>query len=261
MDQFSWDNKYAGVQLKVTNILLTGNGGSYTSTLEAYRVKAEYFLCGALQVNSGGNILKSPGGMFWIQDWNNMQYVTTASFLLTVASDYYEAAGASLQYCTSPVTNAQMLAAGKQQADYILGSNPLGMSYLIGFGTSYPLRVHHRGASIPQPVSCGDGFNLYYYVQTSNPHVIQGAIVGGPDANDNYIDQRDEYGMTEPCTYNTAPMVGVFARWNVGGSLESDSLDSSSLVITSSDTVGKSSTTLQTFNNFDTFCMPSATNF
>jgi len=103
----------------VSQILLDGKGGSYTSTLEAYRVKAEFFLCGALQKNSGGNILKSPGGMFWIQSWNNMQYVTTAAFLLTVASDYYEAAHQTLQQCTSSVANADMLAAGKEQVKQI----------------------------------------------------------------------------------------------------------------------------------------------
>ncbi|KAG0610602.1 hypothetical protein M758_7G078000 [Ceratodon purpureus] len=241
LDQFSWDNKYVGVQLKATKILLSGKGGSFTSTLEAYRVKAEYFLCGALQKNSGAQFRKSPGGMFWIQDWNNMQYVTTSAFLLTVASDYYEAAHATLKYCTSSVTNAEMLAAGKEQVDYVLGKNGRGTSYLVGFGASYPQRVHHRAASLPQPVACKEGFERFYYVQSSNPHVIEGAITGGPDANDNYNDQRDEYAMAEPCTYNTAPMVGVFARLSVGSSLASSLPDSSSQTITPLDVIVSSS--------------------
>lgn len=239
LDQFSWDNKYVGVQLKATKILLAGNGGSYTSTLDAYRVKAEYFLCGALQKNSGGQITKSPGGMFWIQNWNNMQYVTTAAFLLTVASDYYEAAHATLQHCTSSATNAELLAAGKEQVDYILGKNGRGTSYLVGFGSNYPQRVHHRAASIPSPVACSEGFNLYYFVQSSNPHVIEGAITGGPDANDNYNDQRDDYAMSEPVTYNTAPMVGVLARLSIGSSLASALSDPTSANITPQDVIGK----------------------
>jgi endoglucanase len=254
MDQFSWDNKYAGVQLKATKLLLSGEGGDYGATLEAYRVKAEYFLCAALQKNGGGQIQKSPGGMFWIQDWNNMQYVTTAAFLLTVASDYYEAAHATLKYCSSAATNAEMLAAGKEQVDYILGKNGRGTSYLVGFGPVFPQRVHHRGASLPVPVSCQEGFARYYYVQTSNPHVILGAITGGPDANDNYNDQRDEYGQSEPCTYNTAPVVGVFARLNVGSSLASSAAIST--IITPQDRIGKqSSATTLPSNNSPTFCI------
>lgn len=44
-------------------ILLDGKGSAYTSTLEQYRVKAEYFLCAALQKNNGANIIRSPGKM------------------------------------------------------------------------------------------------------------------------------------------------------------------------------------------------------
>lgn len=217
-------------------VLLDGKGGAYTSTLEAYRVKAEYFLCGALQKNNGGNIRKSPGGMYWIQSWNNMQYVTTAAFLLTVASDYYEAAHQTLKHCTASVTNAEMMAAGTQQVDYILGKNSRGTSYLVGFGTNFPQRVHHRAASIATPVSCKDGFSRFYFATSSNPHVIDGAITGGPDANDNYNDQRDDYAMAEAVTYNTAPMVGVLARLSVGSALASSIPDTNSIV-TPMDTV------------------------
>jgi len=61
------------------------------------------------------NLLCYAGGMYWINPWNNMQYVSTAAFLLTVASDYYTAAGQQLSHCSSSVTNAQLFAAGKAQ--------------------------------------------------------------------------------------------------------------------------------------------------
>lgn len=35
------------------------------------------------------------------------------------------------------------------QADYVLGKNPMKMSYLVGYGSDYPQYVHHRGSSIP----------------------------------------------------------------------------------------------------------------
>ncbi|CAK9198641.1 unnamed protein product [Sphagnum troendelagicum] len=223
MDQFSWDNKYAGVQLKATKLLLDGKATADVSTLQAYQAKAEYFLCAALQKNSGTQITVSPGGMFWLQPWNNMQYVATTTFVLTVAYDYYTNAGKTLSQCTSSVQNSELLAAATTQIDYMLGNNPKGISYLVGFGSSFPQQVHHRGSSIisikqdPQLVSCNDGFSTYYYSTNSNPNVHNGALVGGPDQNDTFQDSRGNYAMTEPATYNTAPLVGVFARLAAGG--------------------------------------------
>lgn len=109
------------------------------------------------------------------------------------------------------------------QVDYILGSNPRGTSYLVGFGSSYPPQVHHRGSSIvsikqnSKLVSCSNGFTQFYYSSSPNPNVHNGALVGGPDQNDNFQDSRSNYEMTEPATCNTAPMVGVFARLAAGG--------------------------------------------
>jgi len=34
------------------------------------------------------------------------------------------------------------------QADYVLGENPMKMSYLVGYGTHKPSYIHHRGSSI-----------------------------------------------------------------------------------------------------------------
>lgn len=218
MNQFSWENKYVGVQIKATKLLLDGKTGQYAPIFEKYRAKAEYFLCAALQKNKGPQIQLTPGGMYWIFRWNNMQYVTTAAFLLTVSHDYYSAAGQQLSYCSSPVENSELLVAGKAQVDYLLGKNNRGQSYLVGFGTNYPQRVHHRAASIvsfkqnPQFVSCRGGYEEWYVMKERNPNVLVGAVVGGPDQNDDFVDDRAAYEMTEPTTYNTAPLVGVLAR-------------------------------------------------
>lgn len=42
--------------------------------------------------------------------------------------------------------------------------------------------------------------------------MITGAVVGGPDMNDQFEDRRGNYMQSEACTYNTASLVGVFAR-------------------------------------------------
>lgn len=103
------------------------------------------------------------------------------------------------------------------QADYILGENPKSMSYLVGYGDNYPTHVHHRGASIPsiralpEKVGCIDGFDNWYASKKSNPNIIEGALVGGPNANDEFYDERDMYEQNEASVGGNAPLVGLFA--------------------------------------------------
>ena len=71
------------------------------------------------------------------------------------------------------------------QIDYILGRNPLRLSYMVGFSANYPKQVHHRGASVVSinvnrtQVDCGGGF-FWAQRNAPDPNVHVGAIVGGP---------------------------------------------------------------------------------
>lgn len=38
-----------------------------------------------------------------------------------------------------------------------------------------------------------------------------GAVVGGPDQQDQFPDQRSDYDHSEPATYTNAPLVGALA--------------------------------------------------
>lgn len=91
------------------------------------------------------------------------------------------------------------------------------MSYMVGYGPNYPQRIHHRGSSLPsvaahpQRMSCEAGFQPYYYTTTPNPNKLVGAIVGGPNQNDFFPDQRGDYSHSEPTTYINAALVGPLA--------------------------------------------------
>ncbi|KAK9143994.1 hypothetical protein Syun_013394 [Stephania yunnanensis] len=108
--------------------------------------------------------------------------------------------------------------------DYILGDNPRATSYMVGYGSNYPKQVHHRASSIVSIkvdssfVSCRGGYATWYGRKGSDPNLLNGAVVGGPDAYDNFVDERDNYEQTEPATYNNAPLLGVLARLNGGHS-------------------------------------------
>ncbi|OEL19870.1 Endoglucanase 15 [Dichanthelium oligosanthes] len=90
----------------------------------------EQFPCNVVQ--HVGDDKLSPGGILWMQPWNNLQFVTSAAFV-----------------------------------DYILGANPGRMSYMVGYGTRFPEQVHHRGAPVPSiksspgKITCKGGFDYF----------------------------------------------------------------------------------------------------
>jgi hypothetical protein len=208
-------------------LLLSGeHSPRHRETLEQYRAKAEHYVCACLGRNAAdGNVERSPGGMLYVRQWNNMQYVTSAAFLLSAYSGYLSSSSSSVTCAAGGGSSAaasagEVFALARAQVDYVLGSNPRGMSYLVGYGARFPARVHHRAASIvpykhsKEFIGCAQGFDDWFVRKGANPNVVVGAIVGGPDRRDRFRDHRENYMQTEACTYNTAPMVGMFAMLN-----------------------------------------------
>ncbi|KAM7270089.1 hypothetical protein ACFE04_029303 [Oxalis oulophora] len=218
MKEFSWDNKYAGVQILLSKILMEGQAGRYTNTLKQYQAKANYFACACVQKNGGYNVQLTPGGLMYVREWNNLQYASSAAFLLAVYSDYLSTANAKITCPNGQVQHQELMNFAKSQADYILGKNPKYISYLVGYGSKYPAQVHHRGSSIASIyslhsiVGCVQGFETWYRRSQGNPNVIYGALVGGPDQNDNFSDERSNYEQTEPTLTAAAPLIGLFTK-------------------------------------------------
>ncbi|KAK8622941.1 hypothetical protein V6N13_117838 [Hibiscus sabdariffa] len=88
---------------------------------------------------------RAPAGLLYVRQWNNMQYVSNAVFLLTVYSDHLRVSYQRLR-CDRGETRPLVFV--KSQVDYILGANPMATCYLVGYSSSYPQRMHHRGGSI-----------------------------------------------------------------------------------------------------------------
>ncbi|XP_057966769.1 endoglucanase 6 [Malania oleifera] len=222
MNEFGWDVKYAGVQVLVSKFLMQGKAGQYASVFEEYQSQAESFMCSCLGKGTK-NVKMTPGGLIYRQSWNNLQFVTSASFLLAVYSDYLTSSKKMQARCAAgTVTAPELLSFAKSQVDYILGDNPRGTSYMVGYGSNYPQQVHHRASSIVSIkvdssfVTCRGGYATWFSRKASDPNLLTGAIVGGPDGYDNFADQRDNYEQTEPATYNNAPLLGILARLSSG---------------------------------------------
>ena len=55
------------------------------------------------------------GGLLYVREWNNMQYVSSAAFLLAVYSDYLTAANAKLSCPDGQVQPQELLNFAKSQ--------------------------------------------------------------------------------------------------------------------------------------------------
>nr|VDD04783.1 unnamed protein product [Brassica oleracea] len=213
---FAWDDKFVGAQVLMVKLALEGKV-KINKKMEEYKSMAEQFICNCAQKGSN-NVKITQGGLLWFLPWNNLQYTTAASFVLSAYSKYLKAANASIK-CHGGSLQASDLRnlARAQVVDYILGSNPTSMSYMVGFGTNYPKSPHHRAASIVSikqnstAVTCNDGMNKWYNNPAPNPNVLTGALVGGPDENDAYGDARTNFQQSEPVIVTVAPFVGVLA--------------------------------------------------
>ena len=84
-----------------------------------------------------------------------------------------------------------------------------GRSYVCGFGHKPPLRPHHRGASCPdRPAICRWGA---FYSRLPNPQILDGALVGGPNLDDAYHDDRGDFVESEVALDYNAGFTGAVA--------------------------------------------------
>ncbi len=96
----------------------------------------------------------------------------SSSVLVVVLTSMYSAAAA-----TDTLNSNRYECWARSQMKYVLGSDGVGHSFVVGFGVTPPVQCHHRAASCPdEPATCTfDNFNA----DTPNPQVLYGAMVGG----------------------------------------------------------------------------------
>lgn len=184
--EYSWDNKYPGVQVLMADF--TGE--------QRYREHVQRFM------TSAQNTATTPMGLTWKIKWGPNRYAANFAAIATFAAKLEPPMRSKDAY----------LAYAKQQIHYLLGDNERSSSYVVGYGQNPPQRPHHRASSCPQwrslPVQvCGfDSLNK----PTSNPHILFGALVGGPDQSGRYTDDRKDYIANEVATdYNAGFQTAV----------------------------------------------------
>jgi len=169
----SWDEKNTGCMVllyKVTN-----------KTIYRQDIEATF-----TDWMPGGTVPYTPKGLAWRLQWGSNRYSANMAFMALMASQ-------------QGIHPAEYRKWAESQINYMLGDG--GRSYVVGFGNNPPTQPHHRASSCPaSPAPCAS-FQLQQ--PGPNPHVLYGALVGGPGQTDNYEDKRDNYVNNEvACDYN-----------------------------------------------------------
>ncbi len=136
----------------------------------------------------------SSGGLAFLDRWGSLRYSSTTAFLSLV---YAQALGSGDSSYSSLVSFA------RGQIDYILGDNPRGSSYVVGYGVNPPINPHHRASHNSKTHSISS--------PTNNEFTLKGALVGGPkSANDSdYKDDRTDYVANEVAIDYNAGFTGA----------------------------------------------------
>ncbi|XP_028797241.1 endoglucanase 4-like [Neltuma alba] len=210
--EFGWDTKDAGINVLISKFLIN----SSSAASKPFITDANKFVCAVLPDSPAASVSYSPGGLLFKARGSNMQHATSYSFLFLAYASYLKESNSNINCGHVLVTPERLIQFAKSQVDYILGNNPLKMSYMVGYGSKYPQRIHHRASSLPsldtQPnhITCKGG-SSYFETQNPNPNLLVGAVVGGPDFTDSYSDSRLHFIHSEPTTYVNAPLVGALA--------------------------------------------------
>ncbi|XP_020872327.1 endoglucanase 22 [Arabidopsis lyrata subsp. lyrata] len=210
--EFGWDNKVGGVNVLVAKEVFEKN----VAGIAPYKDTAEKLMCSFFLETPGAHMSYSPGGLLYKPGSSQLQNTVALSFLLLTYANYLSKSSQQLHCGSLKIQPDSLRRLAKRQVDYILGDNPMKMSYMIGYGNRYPRQIHHRGASTPSitthptAIKCSEGWNIFAS-PNPDPNVLVGAVIGGPNIDDKFIGGRTNASETEPTTYINAPFVGLLA--------------------------------------------------
>lgn len=179
----SWDTKWGGVFAKLAPI--TNDPFHWW----IFRWNLEYWSGVEHEEGSDGNYLvKTPDGFSWLAGWGSARYNAAAQFQGMVYKKY---------------ADDRFDAWMTDQMNYIMGDNPLGRSYIVGYSDNYAEHPHHRAAHGSATNSMLDPVN--------HKHILWGALVGGPGINDEHVDATNDYIYNEVAIDYNAGLVGALA--------------------------------------------------
>ncbi|CAG8521738.1 21726_t:CDS:2 [Dentiscutata erythropus] len=173
---FNWDEKSGACLVLLSQLLQQSGQDSGT-----WKSEAERYLDNIIKPSNGCSF--TGGGLFWCDGDSN-----EASLSVSLGNAFLCLVYAPI--ATSSAKTQAYINFALSQIDYALGKNPMNTPYVIGVHPNSPQNPHHAGASGGTDIS-----NLDNPPQTL--HVLYGAIVGGPNKDDDFSDSRTDYAETE----------------------------------------------------------------
>ncbi|NLL73958.1 MAG: hypothetical protein GX237_10575 [Clostridiales bacterium] len=180
----SWDTVWGGVFAKLAPITDDPEHWYF------FRWNIEYW-SGVPHENPNDTtfLAASPEGYRVVNTWGSARYNMTAQLCALVYNKYKP--------------NQDFVNWCKHQTDYLLGDNPMDRCFIVGYAENSAVNPHHRA-------SHGSTTNSMLVPEVQK-HVLWGALVGGPDADDYHKDDITDYVYNEVAIDYNAGCVGALA--------------------------------------------------
>lgn len=179
----SWDTKWGGIFTKLAPI--TDDPFHWY----IFRWNLEYWSGVAHEDPNDGNYLATtPAGFSYLNSWGSARYNAAAQFQGMVYKKY---------------ADERFDAWMTEQMNYIMGDNPLGISYIVGYSDNHVMHPHHRAAH--------GSPNNSMFNPPEHKHTLWGALVGGPGLEDEHVDETNDFIYNEVAIDYNAGLVGALA--------------------------------------------------
>lgn len=192
----NWDQHTSATPVLLTQLSIARP--SFGISTSKYQQDSEKWLDGIVNKNMP-QTFTTPGGLFYFDgdsDSASLNPSLNAAFLMMIYRRMATNTNKGKGYRTF----------AESQLDYALGKNPMNTVYAVG--------IHNNSAENPQSALASGGNNpkLIDTSPAEEAHVLYSGIVGGPDKNDNYYDQRSNWQQTEVALDSQSALIVLAAH-------------------------------------------------
>jgi hypothetical protein len=181
---YSWNSMWEAGYYNLLKIDYKADNSNYKTVLELF--KGSY---------TTGMAKKNSKGLCFYNEWGSCRYAGGLAFAMMLLYDITKE--------KDPQTAANALALAQSQVDYILGANEFDKSFIFGFKNSWD-KVHHRNLQGLDDISLDKDKEPFKFPRG-------GALIGGPNAENSFVNSVTNYTTTESgCDYN-AGITGALA--------------------------------------------------
>ncbi len=199
-----WNSHRSGVFLKVAEIL-ERYGNHYGSLKDVMKgIARRDSLAWVSGPHTEGGFAKKVDVSWGSGRYNSAGQMVALTYARTFPDDIvpdlaeYENAG-----FVGQKTADLLVPWAKRQSEYLLGDNPLGQSYMMGFSDNFASSAHHAATHASIYGLCDKPLE--------SKHIAYGALVSGPNSGDEHSDDRCDYGSNEITIDYNAAFIGALA--------------------------------------------------